>query len=148
MTAAPGDAVQQDLAVTPDPRVGEAIGSLSPEMRDRILDLRALILETAAQTEGVGPLEETLKWGQVSYLTTASGSGTTIRIDHDKASRQPALYVNCQTDLLQQYRVLYPHSFAYDGNRGVIVSEGYDRKALQHVIALALTYHRRKRRSA
>ena len=42
--------------------------------------LRRLIMETASETEGVGPLEETLRWGQASYLTTASGSGSMIRM--------------------------------------------------------------------
>ena len=95
-------------------------------------------------TDGVGALEETLKWGQVSYLTTASGSGTTVRIDRDKASGQPAIYVNCKTDLLSRYRALYPDAFDYDGNRGVVLGDAPDRAALQHVIALALTYHANK----
>lgn len=46
------------------------------ELRKRLMRLRLLIYETAAATEGVGPLVETLKWGQASYLTSASGSGT------------------------------------------------------------------------
>ena len=113
-------------------------------LRQRLLDLRQLIHDTAAATDGVGALEETLKWGQVSYLTTASGSGTTVRIDRDKASGQPAIYVNCKTDLLSRYRALYPDAFDYDGNRGVVLGDAPDRAALQHVIALALTYHANK----
>lgn len=113
-------------------------------MRDRLLALRELIYATAAMTDGVGPLEETLKWGQVSYLTTQTGSGTTLRIDRDKATGQPALYVHCQTDLLSRYRALYPDAFAYDGQRGVVIGPAADQAALQHVIALALTYHARK----
>ena len=113
-------------------------------LRQRLLDLRQLIHDTAAATDGVGALEETLKWGQVSYLTTASGSGTTVRIDRDKASGQPTIYVNCKTDLLSRYRALYPDAFDYDGNRGVVLGDAPDRAALQHVIALALTYHANK----
>lgn len=55
--------------------------------RDNLLELRRLIRETAAETEGVGELEETLRWGQASYLTTASGSGTMLRIDRVKTAR-------------------------------------------------------------
>jgi len=108
--------------------------------------LRSLIEETAASTDGVGPLEETLKWGEVSYLTSASGSGTTVRLGRDKASGQPAIYVNCQTDLLSRYRALYPDGFGYDGERGVVLGEAPDEAALKHVIALALTYHAGKKR--
>jgi len=110
-------------------------------LRRRLLELRQLIHDTAAATTGVGVLEETLKWGQVSYLTTESGSGTTLRIDRDKASGQPAIYVNCKTDLLSRYRALYPDAFSYDGNRGVVLGDAPDQAALQHMIALALTYH-------
>ncbi|SFD00855.1 hypothetical protein [Devosia psychrophila] len=84
-------------------------------------------------------------WGQVGYLTTASGSGTTVRIDRDKASGQPAIYVNCKTDLLGRYRELYPDAFGYDGNRGVVVGDAPDQAALRHVITLALTYHMNKK---
>ena len=48
----------------------EAVFSGYPEtLRRRLMALRALIFETAQSTEGVGALEETLKWGQPSYLT-------------------------------------------------------------------------------
>src|SRR5689334_23153230 len=50
----------------------------------RLRALRKLILDTARKTDGVGPLEEALKWGQVSYLTSESKSGSTIRIDQVK----------------------------------------------------------------
>lgn len=77
--------------------------------RDKLAALRRLILETAAATEGVGTLEETLKWGQPSYLTTATKSGSTIRLDQVKsASNQYAMYFHCQTDLVATLRALYP----------------------------------------
>lgn len=125
--------------------VAAVFDSYPSPLRQQLLDLRQLIHDTAAATEGVGPLEETLKWGQVSYLTTASGSGTTVRIDRDKASGQPAIYVNCKTDLLSRYRELYPDAFGYDGNRGVVVGNAPDQDALRHLIALALTYHSSKK---
>lgn len=61
-------------------------------IRTRLLTLRAMILTTAEQIDGVGPLEETLKWGQPSYLTTQTGSGSTIRIDRQKADDRGAMY--------------------------------------------------------
>ncbi len=50
-------------------------------MSDRLLFLRELIYDTAARIEGVGPLEEALKWGQPSFLTSESKSGSLIRVD-------------------------------------------------------------------
>jgi len=35
-------------------------------IKKKLLLLRQLILDTASETEGVGDLEETLKWGQPS----------------------------------------------------------------------------------
>ena len=113
--------------------------------RERLLRLRKVIIATAAATPGVGALEETLKWGQVSYLTPQSGSGTTVRIDVDAASGQPAIYVNCQTNLVDGYREVYPEAFEYQGTRAVVIGEAADEAALRHVIAQALTYHRRKK---
>ena len=45
--------------------------------RAKLMRLRKLVLDTAAKMDGVA-VEETLKWGQPSYL--AKG-GSTIRID-------------------------------------------------------------------
>lgn len=129
------------------PAVAAVLDSYPADLRDRLMRLRALIRKTAAETAGVGPLEETLKWGEASYLTTQSGSGTTVRIGRDKRSGQPALYVNCQTDLLSRYRTLYPDVFFYDGDRGVVLGDNPDETALKHMIALALTYHARNKRA-
>jgi hypothetical protein len=128
-----------------NPDVAAVLDAYPAPLRDRLLALRALIQATAAATEGVGPLEETLKWGEVSYLTSASGSGTTVRIGRDKRSGRPAIFVNCKTDLLSRYRALYPNAFTYDGERGVVVGDAPDEGALKHVVALALTYHARKK---
>jgi len=116
-------------------------------VRAQLLALREMIIETAAGTEGVGALQETLKWGQVSYLTPESGSGTTVRIDVDAANGRPAIYVNCQTNLVDGYRALYPEAFDYQGTRAVVIGPSPDRDALRHVIAQALTYHLRKKRA-
>ncbi len=116
-------------------------------LRGKLIALRRLILTTAAKTKGVGKLEETLKWRQPSYLTTSSGSGSTIRIDRVKASDERyAVYFHCQTDLVSTFRELYPKKFSYEGNRAIIldVTKQPDEKALAHCIALALTYHARK----
>lgn len=38
--------------------------ALPTEIQPKLLALRELILTTAAATDGVGPIEETLKWGE------------------------------------------------------------------------------------
>jgi hypothetical protein len=63
----------------------EAVFSAYPRpVQAKLLALRRLIFNTAKATPGVGRLHETLKWGQPSYLTCETKSGSTIRIDQAK----------------------------------------------------------------
>jgi hypothetical protein len=127
--------------------VARIFGAYPAKLRGRLISLRRLIMKTAAKTEGVGALEETLKWGQPSYLTSETKSGSTIRIGQVKASEEKyAVYFHCQTDLVATFRELYPKKFEYESNRAVVLNANKkpDEKALAHCIALALTYHARK----
>lgn len=117
------------------------------KLRNRLVALRRLILKTAAKTEAAGAIEETLKWGQPSYLTSETGSGSTIRIDRIKGSdHKYAVFFHCQTGLVKAFREFYPKTFVYEGNRAIVLDakDKPDEKALAHCIALALTYHARK----
>jgi hypothetical protein len=133
-----------------DPAIAVVLNAYGKPVRNRLLALRRLILETARATEGVGALEEALKWGQPSYLTTATGSGSTIRIDGVKSSpNQYAVYFHCQTNLVETFRELYPE-LRYGGNRSILLDAADDppEAALRHCVALALTYHLNKRRTS
>jgi hypothetical protein len=132
-----------------DPAVEAVFDAYPARIRAKLLDLRRLILETAAKTPGVGALHETLKWGQPSYLTTETRSGTTIRIDRvktgagDKQERY-ALFVHCQTTLVSTFRQLYRDQLTFGGSRSILLEADrpLPKAALGHCIALALTYHR------
>lgn len=115
-------------------------------LRERLLALRRMVIECAAATPGVGRIEESLKWGQPSFLTTESGSGTTVRIDADREGGV-AIFVNCRTDLVETFRAHYPDAFVYEGSRGLHVPAGapLPEAAIRHCLALALTYHARKK---
>ena len=107
-----------------------------------------MILETAAETPGVGLVHEALKWGQPSFLTPQTGSGSTIRIDAvTGAPGACAIYFHCQTDLVATFRRLYPDAFDFEGNRALKLAVGDQppKAELKHCIALALTYHLRKK---
>jgi Domain of unknown function (DU1801) len=129
----------------------EALFDAYPKpVKARLLALRRLIFDTAKVTKGVGALEETLKWGQPSYLTTETRSGSTIRIDQVKAQPgQYAVYFHCQTNLVETFRQLYPE-LRYGGNRSILLDaqEKPPETALRHCVALALTYHLGKRKAA
>ena len=64
-----------------DAVVAAKFATYPTEARRKLLHLRQLILETAEELENVGPITETLKWSEPAYLTSQSGSGSTIRIN-------------------------------------------------------------------
>lgn len=130
----------------PEP-VAATFDAYSPGVWDALRRLRELILETAAETEGVGDIEESLKWGQPSFATVRPKSGSPIRIDalHDGTNRY-AIYFVCHTHLVDRFRELYPETFAFEGGRALIfkVGDPLPVNELKHCIALALTYKLRK----
>lgn len=130
------------------PEVAAVFDTYPPKFRRKLLALRELILETAASTRGVGPIEETLKWGEPAYLTSETRSGSTIRIHWKKsAPREYSICFHCQTTLVSGFRRHFPHDFKYDGNRRIIFSENdrVPKAPLSRCIASALTYHSDKK---
>jgi hypothetical protein len=117
--------------------------SYPQNVRDKLYMLRRLILQTAASIDSVGPISETLKWGEPAYLTQQSKSGSTIRIGWKKSAlQQYAMYLNCRTSLVDTYRTLFPE-LAFEGNRALVFDVG-DELPVDSVvkcIELALTYH-------
>lgn len=106
--------------------------------------LRDLIHDVAANTEGVGALDETLKWGEPAYLTR-NKSGSTIRLGWSaKAPDECAMFFICTTGLVDRFRELYPTRLRFGGNRALLfdATSKIPEKALRHCIAQALTYHR------
>jgi hypothetical protein len=131
-----------------DSAVASVFKAYPPALRSKLMALRELVFDTAARTEGVGRLTETLKWGQPSYLTEETGAGTTVRIDRLKGNGGYAVYFHCQSGLVGQFRELYPDTFKYEGKRA-IVFDAKDRvpaRELRHCLALALTHHARKKK--
>ena len=95
--------------------------------RDRLLALRKMIMDVAKATPGVGRIEETLRWGQPSYITPETGSGSTIRIDHirNKPTKY-AMFFICTSGLIEDFKELYRDKMTLQGNRS-IVFEAADR---------------------
>lgn len=113
-------------------------------MRKKLMFLRQLVLDTALETEGVGIVEETLKWGEPSYVTK---SGSTVRMDLKKSNpHQYAMYFHCKTKLVDTFKELYKDKFKFEGNRAIVFDEQDEipLDELKHCISLALTYRSRK----
>lgn len=137
--------------------------SYPTKIRTKLEYLRSLILEVAHNTEQVGDIEETLKWGEPAYITLpisiisskeaasqsiktkkAKAPGTTIRIDwKPKTPNQYALYVNCKTTLIDTYNSLFPGTFTFEGSRALVfeLDQALPEEELRICIQMALTYH-------
>lgn len=125
--------------------VAAAFDAFPSAVRKRLMEVRRLIFETAADLEGVGRLTETLKWGEPAYLTEASGSGSTIRLGLDKSSDDTcAVLFNCKTSLVENFRSHFPDAFDYQGDRAILLdlSSPLPTKPLSFCLGMALTYHR------
>jgi Domain of unknown function (DU1801) len=131
--------------------VAQVFEAYPANMRSKLLLLRELILETAASTAEVGTLEETLKWGEPAYLTSSSGSGSTIRIAWKRAKpTEYAMYFNCKTTLVDRFKTLFPNEFKFEGNRAIVFTESQvpPNDVLAFCIEAALTYHSASKRRA
>jgi len=127
-----------------NPDVAKKFQSYPDDIRLRLLHLRELIFDVAASTPTVGDLEETLKWGEPSYL--AEG-GSTVRIGWKKSRPEYyAMYFNCNTKLVDTFKEVYSDSLDFEGNRAIVFHQDdkVPTRTLKHCIALSLRYHRIK----
>ena len=77
-----------------NPDVARVFDSYPEPIHKKMMRLRQLVMDTALETEGVDALEETLKWGEPSYLTKG---GSTIRMDwKDRMPDQYAMLLQLQ----------------------------------------------------
>jgi hypothetical protein len=135
-----------NIAINPD--VAAVFESYPQKVKSKLFFLRQLIFDTAASIESVGEIEETLKWGEPSYLTPKTKSGSTIRIAWKESQEdQYSMYFKCTANLVPAFKEKYPKKFNFGGNRSIDfnINDEVPIKELKRCIALALTYHRNKK---
>lgn len=131
-----------------NPVIEKIFDKYPPKIRRQLLALRKIIFDVAASIEDVGPLEETLKWGEPAYITSQTKSGSTIRLGWKKATpTQYAIYFNCQTNLVESFRRLFVSELKFQGNRAIVFNDDdiVPKDAVCFCIAAALTYHLEKK---
>lgn len=124
-----------------DPRMKEKYGSYPPKVRKKIKRLRQMILDVANENDGIETLEETLKWGEPSFLAK---KGSTIRIDwKTKTPDQYAMYFKCTSKLVSTFKEVYGNTFRYENTRAILFNfdEEVPEDELKECIGLALNYH-------
>jgi len=124
-------------------KVSEVFDGYPDAQYEKLLFLRQLIFEAASEVE-IDDMEETLKWGEPSYLAK---NGSTIRIAWRKSQpTQYGIFFNCKTTLVDTFREVYREKFTFEDNRAIIfeLSDSVPVEALKHCITLSLTYHKIK----
>jgi hypothetical protein len=128
--------------------VADTYQSYPKKIREKLLFIREMIFNIADETPNIGKIEETLKWGNPSYLTHSPKSGTTIRLAWLRSdAKKYAVSVHCQTTLVSEFKELHPE-LSYDGNRSIILDSQSEIPAdtIRHFIISALNYHSRKKK--
>ncbi|MEZ4686064.1 MAG: DUF1801 domain-containing protein [Bacteroidia bacterium] len=126
-----------------NPEVKKTFAGYPAQARANILRLRALILASAEELQ-LDRLEETLKWGEPSYLAK---QGSTIRIAWKaKTPEQYAIYFKCTSKLVPTFRQLYDEVFNFEGNRAIVfqMEDTLPEDELKRCIKAGLRYHKVK----
>jgi hypothetical protein len=127
-----------------NPKVKDVFNNYPKSVRNQLLHLRELVLSAAFEIDGLEKLEETLKWGEPSYLTK---NGSTVRMDwKEKNPEQFAIYFKCTSSLVPTFKTIYKDKFEFEGNRAIMLklNEKIPEAELKHCISMALTYHKIK----
>ncbi|NNE53876.1 MAG: DUF1801 domain-containing protein [Sulfitobacter sp.] len=104
-----------------------------------------------AQERGVGPLQESLKWGQPAWRPAKPRTGSTLRMDWNEGTPDRLnLFVDCKTDLAARMDDLYPDLAFNDGRRHLAIGLGdpLPEQALAHLAEMTFCYHIARRARA
>lgn len=128
------------LNIQRNPEVRTKFKSYPKDIAPKLNYLRELVLEVAEES-GINELEETLKWGEPSYLAK---KGSTLRMDWKaKTPSQYAMYFKCTSKLVETFRKVYGDVFQYEKNRAIVfgLENEIPERELKECIRMALTYH-------
>jgi len=132
------------MKLTSNPDVKLVFKKYPPQVRKQMKALRKLVIDTAKEVDELDALEETLKWGEPSYLTK---HGSTLRMDWKaKKPEQYAMYFKCTSKLVETFRKKHKKTFNYEGNRAIVflLDETVPETELKSCIKATLTYHKVK----
>jgi hypothetical protein len=136
--------VNNSVELISNPKVKAVFNNYPKTVKKQMEHLRALVLNTASKMDGLEKLEETLKWGEPSYLTK---HGSTLRMDwKSKNPEQYAMYFKCTSKLVSTFKIIYKDTFVFEGNRAIVfrLNDKIPETELKHCIALTLAYHKIK----
>lgn len=107
--------------------------------------IREVILD-AAQNADIGPVTESLKWGQPAWRPERPRTGSTLRLNWSVDQPETiALFVDCKTTISAEMFAAYPDEFSYETNRAMRLQLGAEipKSAIAHLAQVTFTYHRK-----
>lgn len=132
------------LEINTNPKVALVFNNYPAKVKDKLIFLRALVIETAKEIDDLKAIEETLKWGEPSYLAK---NGSTLRMHwKSKTPHQYAMYFKCTSRLVETFKLIYSDKFKYEGNRAIVfqINDSIPVDELKKCIKATLTYHKVK----
>ncbi|MEX0314304.1 MAG: DUF1801 domain-containing protein [Allomuricauda sp.] len=134
----------ETLQVQSNPAVASVFENYPDSVRPKMETLRQLVLQVAQETPEITKLEETLKWGEPSYLAP---KGSTLRMDWKaKSPNQYALYFQCSSMLVNTFKMVYGNTLTYEGNRAIVfqLEDKLPVEEVKNCIRTTLQYHKVK----
>lgn len=132
------------MKVKTDPLVKTVFERYPDNIRPKIDNLRRLIIESANELSTIDTLEETLKWGEPSYIAPY---GSTIRIDwNEKTPGFYSVYFKCTSKLVVTFKEVFGPLFKYENDRAIRfeIEENIPESELKECIKASLMYHKVK----
>jgi hypothetical protein len=106
------------MKIKSNKEVQKVLDNYPKNVRIKLLSLRRLISDTAEESDEITEIEETLKWGEPSYLNKF---GSTLRMDwKSKKPEQYAMYFKCTSKLVPTFKNVFGNKFDYEENRAIV----------------------------
>ncbi len=128
------------LAIKTSEGFDAKMNSYPDQIMGRMTRLRALVRQVA-EDSGMIRLEETLKWGEPSFIIK---QGSTLRMDwKSKSLNQYAMYFSCSSRLVDTFKIVFGDTFRYEGKRAILfdLTSELPEQELKRCIAATLRYH-------
>ena len=125
-----------------NPNIKSIFDNFEPMVKKATLLVRDWVFQIAAIDKEIGEITEDLKWGEPSYLTNQTNSGTTLRINQKKNTPNLfAIYVNCKTDLVENFKNIFP-KLKYEGTRAIVFDANFPlpENEIKTIISMVLRY--------
>lgn len=131
----------------PPPEVAIAYDAFPKDARARLMEVRDLVFEAAAEASGAGPIREALRWGEPAFLT-GPGIGSSIRLAwKPRTPSHVGAYFICNTNLVDRFRSMFGEELTFEGDRAILLPIDGDLPTpqLKRCFTEALTYHLAKK---